>query len=156
MRFFNAYQNHSMRGFPTFWICTTVLHQLLTQKQDTNQVPLLVVLWCWRKQVQFLSTQTTIAVWNVHTVMGKVEQEVITVTPRQNVWTAGETQLIPQMKWVEPNVSSPRTIAQNNSIFGYEMLRVGSEKFHQQQNLPIFPREDFSAGLLQDTVGPAG
>lgn len=47
-------------------------------------------------------------------------------------------------------------IEQNNLVSGYEILRVGSDKVHQQQNLPIFPREDFSAGLLQDTVGPAG
>lgn len=128
-----------MRGFPTFWICITALHQLLTQKQDTKQVPLLVVLWCWRKQVQFLSTQTTTAVWNAHTVMGKVGQEVNTGTPRQNMWTADETQLIAQMQWVEPNVSSPRMIAQNNSIFGYEILRGDQTSFIDSKTYPPFP-----------------
>lgn len=144
-----------MRGFPTFWICITALHQLLTPKtgyKAGTSAGSAVVLEKAGAISQHTDNHCSMKCAHSDGQGGTGGEHRNSKAKHVDSWwnSAHSTDAMSRTK---------RQFASYDSAEQFHLwiwnTKRGSDKFHRQQNLPPFPREDFSAGLLQDTVGPA-
>lgn len=88
-------------------------------------------------------------------VMGKVEQEVNTIMPRQNTGRANKIQFTPQMKGAEQNLSLPCMAPWSKPVFRHEEWKQAGFINVKKQNLhDLSKKEEFQRRALagQDTI----